>query len=198
MKYYIRLGIFAAVLVAFAMNSHAAPSTWAIDPAHSGFYFSINHIYSKTNGFFEKYDGTIQFDPQNLDASRFAFTVKVKSVNTNNGKRDGHLQSNEFFDAKRFPDMTFESKSISHIRDNDYRVRGMLTIKDVTKEVDIPFTYFGFKQHPFNPKQDVAGFEARLAIDRLEYNVGNGKFYDMGVVGKTVDVFITIEATRKK
>lgn len=198
MKYFIRLGIFAAVLVAFAMNSHAASSTWTIDPAHSGFYFSINHIYSKTNGFFEKYDGTIQFDPNNIGGSNFAFSVEVKSVNTNNAKRDGHLQSKDFFDAKRYPKMTFKSNGISHIGGNDYRVKGTLTIKDASKDVEVPFTYFGSKQHPIDPKRDVAGFEARMVIDRLQYNVGNGTFHEMGVVGKTVDVFISIEATRKR
>ena len=198
MKFITSTLLTIMLLGAVAANGIAASPSWTIDPAHSGFYFSINHIYSKTNGFFEKYDGTIEFDPDNLADSRFAFTINVKSIDTNNSKRDGHLQSNEFFDAKKFPDMSFKSKRISHVKGSDYRVMGTLTIKDVSKEVEVPFTYFGFKENPFNPKELVAGFEARMAIDRLEYGVGNGKFHEMGVVGKDVDVLISIEATRKK
>ena len=198
MKKFIKVGMVVVCLLLFGTSGFAATTNWSIDPAHSGFYFSVNHIYSKVNGFFEKYEGTIQFDPDNLKESRLSFKVKVKSINTQNGKRDGHLQSDEFFDTKRFPEMTFKSMSISHVQGNNYLAKGILTIKAVSKEMEVPFTYFGFKANPFNPKQDVAGFETRMTIDRLEYNVGNGKFYKMGVVGNKVDILISIEATHDK
>jgi polyisoprenoid-binding protein YceI len=122
----------------------------------------------------------------------------VKSINTNNGKRDGHLQSKDFFDAKKYPEMTFTSQSITHRQGNAYAVTGTMKIKDVSKPVELPFTFFGTQQNPFNAKQEVAGFEAHLTIDRLEYGVGNGKFFEMGVVGKDVDVLLSLEATRNK
>ena len=64
--------------------------------------------------------------------------------------------------------------------------------------VSVPFTLLGTKDNPFDDKSEVAGFEARLTIDRLAYHVGSGKYYDMGVVGKEVDVLITLEVTRRK
>jgi polyisoprenoid-binding protein YceI len=198
MRKYIKLALFFLFFVTLVSNSFAASSTWTIDPAHTGFYFGVNHIYSEVKGFFDKYDGTILFDPNDLNASRFEFTVYIDSVNTNNRKRDSHLRSGDFFDSKNFPEMTFKSTSISHTQNNKYSVKGILTIKDVSKEVEIPFTYFGFKQHPANPKQDVAGFDARMTINRLSYNVGNGKFHQMGVVDDTVDILITIEASRDR
>lgn len=195
----ITFSILVVTLVLFTYPlAYASVPEWKIDNAHSGIYFRITHIYSSTKGFFPDFEGSIKFDPSNLDGSRFAFNVKVKSIDTNNSKRDGHLLSDEFFDAKKFPEMSFKSQSIKHLGTNNYQVIGQLTVKDVSKTITLPFIYFGFKQHPLNPKLDVAGFEARLNIDRLEYNVGTGKYYKLGVIGKDTDVVITIEATKER
>ena len=94
--------------------------------------------------------------------------------------------------------MTFKSTAVEHVKDDQYLVKGKMTVKDVSKTVAVPFTFMSTKTHPFDYKSEVAGFEARMTIDRLDYHVGGGKFYDMGVVGKTVDVLITLEVTRKK
>lgn len=191
--------IYAIVFLLFIGTSvHASPKDWKIDPAHSGIYFRINHIYSAVNGFFPKFEGDIKFDPANLKESKFIFKVDVKSVNTNNGKRDGHLLSDEFFAAKEYPRMSFESQSIIHKQGNQYVAQGVMKIKDVSKKIDLPFTFFGTKPHPFNAKQEVAGFEAKMTIDRLAYHVGNGKFLKLGVVGQEVDVLVSIEATQDK
>lgn len=198
MNKYIKTTILSFVLLFMAGHIYAMAPQWKIDPAHSGIYFSVQHILSKTHGFFEDFKGETYFDPNNLGDSSFNFTVKVKSVNTNNRKRDGHLRSGDFFSAKEYPVMTFKSTRITHKQGNEYVVEGKMTVKDVTKSVSIPFTFFGTADNPFNPKESVAGFEARFTIDRLAYNVGNGKFFKMGVVGKDVDVVISTEMTRKK
>lgn len=198
MKKYIYTFSALLVLLFTTAPTFASAPQWDIDPGHSGFYFGIKHIYAKVKGFFSEYEGTIYFDPANLKESRFDFTVQVKSVNTHNSKRDNHLLADEFFDAKKHPAMTFKSHTISHINGNQYTVEGVLTIKDVAQKITVPFTYFGMQANPFNPKQMVAGFEARMRIDRLAYHVGNGKFYKMGVVDKTVDILVSLEATRNK
>lgn len=191
--------IFIIVAVwMFAFNAHATVPEWTIDKAHSGIYFGIQHIYSTVKGSFDEFDGKIRFDPGNLDQSRFDFTVVIKSINTKNTKRDGHLLSGEFFDAKNYPEMTFRSSAVKHLEGERYAVTGTLAIKDVSQTVTIPFTYFGSKPNPFNPKQVVAGFEAPMTIDRIKYHVGNGKFLQMGVVGKDAKILISIEATRDK
>jgi len=178
--------------------THAAGSDWKLDPAHAGIYFEIDHIYSATRGYFEDFDGKVIFDPDNLGESSFDFKVKVKSINTGNSKRDGHLESKDFFDARKFPEMTYKSSSIKQVEGNNYMVEGTMTVKDVSKNVSIPFTFFGIKPNPFDKVSEVAGFEARMTIDRLEYNVGSGKYYEMGTIGKDVDVLISLEATRRK
>ena len=198
MKKTVFLSAAMAFMLFLGTNSMAAAPQWQIDPPHSNIYFGIHHIYSTVKGHFNDFKGMIQFDPNNLKESRFDFTVKVDSIDTNNGKRDEHLQTADFFDVDKFPEMTFKSTSISHKAGDQYEVKGVLTVKDVSRDITIPFTYFGSRQHPLNPKWVVAGFEARMTIDRLAYHVGSGKFYQMGAVGKDVKVLISVEATREE
>lgn len=188
--------IFSAILI--YSHAHAAAPEWKMDFDHSGIYFSVNHIYSLVRGHFDKFEGTVMFSPDDLANSRFDFEVEVKSINTNNTKRDGHLNSADFFDSKKFPDMTFKSSSVKHVKDDQYTIEGRLTIKDVSKEVSVSLTFFGIKDFPFDQNSEVAGFEARMTIDRLAYNVGSGKYVDMGVVGQEVQVLISMEVLRKK
>jgi polyisoprenoid-binding protein YceI len=198
MRITIKITATVMCLMAVIAQAYAAGSEWKLDPAHSGIYFEIDHIYAATRGYFEEFDGKVIFDPDNLDGSSFDFKVEVNSINTGNSKRDGHLEGNEFFVARKFPLMTFKSTNIKKVKDDQYIVEGTMTVKDVSKIVSVPFTFFGIKQSPFDKDSEVAGFEARLVIDRLEYNVGTGKYYEMGVIGKDVDVLISFEATRKK
>jgi len=185
-----------SLLLGVSSMAYAEAPKWKIDPAHAGIYFSIDHIFSKVKGHFNDFDAEIYFDPNNLEQSRAIFTVKVNSIDTNNTKRDGHLQSDDFFSAKKYPNMRFESAAVTHSSDKRYMVDGTMTIKDVSRKVKLPFTFLGIKPNPFNPKQEVAGFELSMTIDRFDYNVGNGKFLDLGVVGKYVDVVISLELTR--
>lgn len=196
MKKTIPLSLIIGILWMFASSAHASAPEWHMDKTHSGIYFNVKHIYSIVNGFFKDFDGKIEFDPENLDESRCEFTVKVKSIHTNDSKRDNHLLSGDFFDVDTYPVMTFKSDIIKHTGDDKYMVEGTLTIKDVSRKVGIPFIYFGSKTNPFNPKQLVGGFETRINLDRLTYHVGSGKFHEMGVVGKEVTIVISIEAIR--
>jgi polyisoprenoid-binding protein YceI len=198
MKKTVLLSAAMAFMLFIGTNSMAAAPQWKMDPPHSNIYFGIHHIYSTIKGRFDDFKGTIQFDPDNLKESRFDFKVRVDSINTDNGKRDEHLQTADFFDADKFPEMTFKSTSISHKAGNQYEVKGVLTIRDVSRDITVPFTYLGSRQHPLNPKWVVAGFEARMTIDRLAYHVGTGKFYQMGAIGKEVKVLISVEATREE
>ena len=186
------------VVLALVAQVHAAAPQWEVDPAHSGIYFRIQHIYSTVPGSFGDFSGTVHFSPDDLAGSRFDFDVMVKSINTGNTKRDSHLNSADFFDSATYPKMTFTSSSVKHVKDNQYAVEGTMTVKDVSQAISVPFVFLGAKTHPFDKQSEVAGFEARITIDRLAYHVGGGKFYDMGVVGKDVDVLITLEVLRKK
>jgi polyisoprenoid-binding protein YceI len=92
----------------------------------------------------------------------------------------------------------FKSSRVSHTNGNKYILEGKMTIKDVTKDMVLEFIYWGQKENPFKKNQMVAGFDTRFKINRLDYHVGDGKFYKMGVVGKDVDILITLELLRDK
>lgn len=172
---------------------HAGAAQWEIDPDHSNFYFGVQHIYSTIRGQFNEFSGEIFFDPQQLDKSTINLEVKVASINTNIPKRDNHLRTEDFFDSSKFPLMTFRSSSISKTGDNIYTAAGKIKIKDVEKDGKLEFTYRGPSKHPLMKGKMVAGLDTTLQLDRLEYGVGNGKFYKLGVVGKDVDVLISLE-----
>ena len=176
----------------------AAAQQWNLDPVHTNFYFDVRHTYAAVRGQFGDFTGDVYFDPANPEKSRFAFVIRVDSVDTKVGKRDTHLRSPDFFDAARYPLMTFKSSSVRGVGDNKYIVPGTLTIKDVSRDLALEFVYHGQKANPLKPGEIVAGLDARLTIDRLEYHVGDGKFYKMGVVGKDVDILFTLELLREK
>lgn len=197
-KQFQILPILLIGLIWLILPGMAAAKEWKIDANHSGIGFGVKHIFSTVWGHFSDYDGTIIFDPNALDQSRFDFTVQVKSINTFNGKRDNHLRSNDFFSADKFPVMRFTSSKIMHQSDNRYIVEGMFQIKETKKQMQIPFIFHGTAPSPFNKKQIVAGFDAQFEINRLEFGVGSGKFKQMGVVDDVVRVMITVEALRSK
>jgi len=174
--------------------SGAWAAQWQLDPDHSEIRFKVNHILTPVSGHFTQFKGEMNFDPASPGSGRFAFSVSVKSVDTNNGKRDNHLKSKDFFNADKYPEMQFVSSKISHLRDDIYALEGQLTIKDVTRTLKTEFRFFAPKPHPFAKGKNVGGFITKFSIPRLDYNVGNGKFLKMGVVGGTVDVDIAVEA----
>lgn len=179
-------------------SSPALAYDWAVDKDHTEIRFEVNHILTGVSGRFNEFKGEIHFDPDRPETGKFDFTVKVDSVDTANGKRDNHLRSKDFFDAGAFPEMKFRSTGISHIQGDRYALDGKMTIKGVSKDIRIEFTFLAPKPHPFEKKKNVAGFTTQFTLNRLDYSVGDGKFLKMGVVGKEVDVEIAMEALTDK
>jgi polyisoprenoid-binding protein YceI len=177
---------------------HAAAQQWHLDTVHTNFFFDVKHTYATVRGQFMDFSGDVYFDPDHPEKSRFDFDIKVNSIDTKVGKRDTHLRSPDFFDAAKYPLITFESARVVSAGDNKYIVEGTLTIKDVSRDLALEFVYHGQKENPLKPGEIVAGLDTTLTIDRLEYHVGDGKFYKMGVVGKDVDILFTLELLRDK
>jgi polyisoprenoid-binding protein YceI len=194
MKRILLFLLFLLVMVPF----QAAAQQWKIDYAHTNFYFEVNHTYVPVRGQFTKFTGDVYFDPGNLAKSKFDFIINVDSVDTKIGKRDTHLRSPDFFDASKFPVMTFKSSSVTSGGANKYIVNGLLTIKDVSKNIALEFVYHGQKDNPIKPGEIVGGLDTKLVLDRLAYNVGDGKFYKLGVVGKDVTILFVLELLREK
>lgn len=193
MKILQFFAVTAITTMVWASSAFSAAPIWNLDKAHSGIYFSVDHIFSKVNGHFNEFSTDISFDPADLEGSKFDFEIQVSSIDTNIGKRDKHLQSADFFDAAAYPVMTFKSSKISDKGNGMYDVAGTLTIREKGYDLTLPLKLEGVKEHPAKKGTDVAGFNGRVSIDRLDHGVGSGKFYDMGVVGKDVDIFVTLE-----
>jgi len=182
---------------AVAGAKQAQPATaWSFDPAHGSVLFFVRHIFVKIPGRFSKYSGTVRFDPDNLEGSLIDVSVDMASVDTAVAKRDEDLRSPNFFDAARYPGMWFVSQHIVHKDGDQYVAEGDLTIKDVTRHIELPFTYLGTKASPLEPGKQVAGFESQFSINMLDYHVSDGHFQKMGALGDTVDIDLYFELTR--
>ena len=187
-----------AIVIILAVPSFSFANQWEIDKAHANVSFKVKHVFSLVAGHFTDFDGDFFFNPDDLENAKFNFQVNVKSINTFNSKRDTHLKSKDFFEADKFPQMMFKSTKVTHKKDNIYDLEGELTIKDVTKLIVVEFMFYGPKDAPFDKKKLVAGFDTNFTIDRLQYHVGEGKFFKMGVVGQFVEINLSLEALAKK
>jgi polyisoprenoid-binding protein YceI len=188
-----------AILALFASVSAyaAAAFSWKIDKTHSGINFSVDHFFSAVTGNFTDYSGTISFDENNLEGSSVSFTIPVSSINTQDAKRDKHLQSSDFFDAKKFPAITFESEKF-YKKDGALKVLGNLTIRNVTKQVVFPIVIKGKMDHPMMKGTELLGISIATKIDRTMFEVGTGSWAATSVVGDEVLINVNMELNRKK
>lgn len=198
MNIFKRTSLLLIILAISPQFVFAAARSWELDKAHSNFYFGVDHVYSTIRGHFNEYSGEVNFDPDNLAESRFYFAIETASIDTDIAKRDKHLQSSDFFDAAKYPLMTFTSTRIVDAGNGLYEVHGKFAVKGVEYDLMLPLVLAGVKDHPAVKGKEVAGFNGRMILDRLAYNIGSGKFYDLGLVGKDVEIFVTLEALSEK
>jgi len=200
MKAIIRkTGIFLFVLVLGAFNSQAQQvKEWKLDKNHTSVTFAVKHFFSTVNGNFTEYDGSFNFDPDKLSASKFTFNIPVSSINTNNKKRDADLVSDNFFNAEKYPEIKFVSTKFEKISATEFIVHGDLTIKDVTKKVSTPFKITGQMDHPMMKGTKILGLSFNTSINRTDYKVGTGNWATTMVVGDNVDIEINMELNRKE
>lgn len=168
---------------------------WQIDPAHTNVTVAVKHMAISTvrGRFTSGAEGTIEYDPQAPDRAHVELRIKAASIDTGDAKRDGHLRSPDFLDAQKYPEITFKSTKIERKGNNDWLARGDLTIRDVTKPVDVKVETLGVVEDPY-VKQRV-GFDATTTIDRREW----GLVWNMPVpsgllVGEQVKVEFSVEA----
>jgi polyisoprenoid-binding protein YceI len=196
------LSIATVLALVFSLSSFTsiAPeaNTWEVDQGHSSVSFSVNHFFSPVIGRFNDFTTSLNFDPSDLEESEVSFTVQIASVNTQDQKRDKHLQSKDFFNAEEFPQMSFKSSKFEKVDDKNYNVTGNLTIRDVSKEVTIPLQVLALQEHPKKKSKMIAALKAQFKINRSEYGVGTRSWAAATVVGNEVDVTVLVEATRKK
>ena len=187
---------FAVAILLFSFTVSMAPAKqWDVDKAHSAVTFSVNHLFTPVEGRFQEFDGEFLFDPDNLQGSKANFSINVKSVNTQEAKRDKHLQSADFFNAEEYPRMTFASSRFKKLKGNNYLAYGKLTIKDVSKDIELPFKVLGTADHPMMKGTKVMSMQSDISINRNDYGVGTGSWAATMVVGDQVNIRIILETT---
>ena len=181
-----------AGLAALVVGQPVLADTYRVDHAHTNVGFRVAHmVVAKTTGSFNEFDASFDFDPN--DASMFSLTATIQadSIDTNNGQRDNHLRSPDFLDVASHPTITFQSTGLSMMGD-DYVVTGDLTIRGVTKEIELPVTITGPVEIRGN---NVIGVSGRATIDRLDFGVSWSRSLDNGglVVANEVEIEIDAE-----
>ena len=157
-------------MTALATDFTTLTGTYTLDAAHSRFGFVARHaMVTKVRGAFNEFDGSAVVDGDDPTRSSVAVTLKVASIDTRNEMRDGHLRTNDFFDAETYPEITFVSTSVSYDGGNEFVVTGDLTIKGVTKSISIPLEYQGAATDPFGNQR--IGFEGSATLNRSEFGV---------------------------
>ena len=188
-----------AAFLLLGASGAVAQTTWKVDKSHSNVKFAVSHmVVSEVEGSFRMFDGSLVASKADLSDAVINFSVDVNSVNTDNERRDGHLKSDDFFNAEKFPKMSFVSKSMKPLGGNKYALTGDLTIRDITKTVTFDVT-FGGQVNTQNGGAK-AGFKAKATIDRLAFGLKWDKALETGslVVGKEVAITILVEMDKAK
>lgn len=170
---------------------------WKIDQSHSEIKFKVKHlVISTVTGQFNNFDATVEANASDFSDAKITFEADVNSIDTRNEQRDGHLKSADFFDAENYPKISFVSKSLTKKSDNDYLLKGDLTIKGVTKEVDLDVQFNGVVQG-FGGGE-VAGFEISGKINRFDFGLQWNALTETGgiVVGADVKIEISAELVK--
>lgn len=186
------LYLCTALLVAAAVQ---AQTTWTIDKVHSKIGFSVSHmVVSETEGVFKDYTATVVSKSDDFNGAEVTFAAKVASIDTDNERRDNHLRSPDFFDAEKYPEITFKGTLVKE--GAKYKLKGDFTMKGVTKKVEFDVVYGG----TINTGRGVkAGFKVNGVINRQDYGVSWANKLAGGemVVGDEVTLNIKVELDKQ-
>lgn len=171
---------------------------YKIDVDHSDIMFKVKHLMISTvTGIFKKFDATLDIDENDLTKAKVTFEADINSVDTKNDQRDTHLKSDDFFNAEQFPKMTFTSTRIEKNGDDEYRLFGDLTIRDITKPIELKVEYTGSTKDPWG--QERMGFEISGKINRKEYGLKWSAVTEAGglVVADDVKLALNVEMVKQ-
>lgn len=171
---------------------------WQIDPAHSEIQLSVKHMMIATvRGTFARFAGTIDADEQEPEAARVNVQIDAASINTGNEQRDAHLRSPDFLNVEAYPHITFTSTNVERLDEEQGRMYGELTIRDVTRPVVLDVEYAGMAKSPWGTIS--AGFSARTTINRKDWGLNWNVALETGgwLVSDEVKVAIDVELVRQ-
>ncbi len=192
-----KVALITILIVGLGVGTALAQGVYTIDTVHSNVNFKIRHLISKVGGEFNDFSGTITADFGNLNNSSVEFVIDAASIDTKNEDRDTHLRSEDFFDAERFPEITFTSHKITKIDDTTFAVTGNLFMHGVTKKVTLTVEYLGEMVAMGGTR---AGYELSTVLNRKDFDIIWNKTLDNGglVLGDNVEVEIHLEVVKQE
>ncbi len=169
-------------------------SRWSIDPTHSEIGFKVKHMmFTNVSGKFNQFEAAIENEDDAFETSNISFSAEVNSIDTNNGDRDNHLRSGDFFDAEQFAKLTFDSTSIQKINDGLYHINGDLTIKGVTKSIVLETEYSGLMKDPWGNTK--IGLSLNGSINRKDFGLTWNSTLETGgvLVGEDIKLIAEVQ-----
>lgn len=174
-------------------------TVWTLDPAHSRIQFSAKHMVIATvRGHFNTYDVKVESKGDDFATADVEVTIDSSSIDTGIADRDNHLRSDDFFNAEKYKEIKFKSRSVKKIDDENYKLYGDLTIRNITKPIELEVEFGGVVADPWGNTR--AGFSLTGSIDRFEYGLKWNALIETGgaVVGKTIKLSADIELVKQK
>jgi polyisoprenoid-binding protein YceI len=190
-----KLSAILILLLTFAGSGAFAQTAWEIDKAHTKIGFAATHmVVSEVEGNFKDFNGTVTSPSEDFNNAAIEFTANVASIDTDNERRDGHLKTDDFFNAEKFPTITFKGNLVKD--GGKYHLKGKLTLRDVTKDVSFDVTYGGSVDTGHGMK---AGFKVNGKINRMDYGLKWANKIQSGsyVVGEEIEIKCQIELNKK-
>ncbi len=167
-----------------------ATTQWVLDPTHSEIEFKVKHMMiTNVKGTFNNINASIA--GEDFSVAPVSVTIDAASIDTNNNDRDNHLKNEDFFDTAKFPTITFKGKSIEKKSDDEFKLTGDLTIKDVTRPVTLDVEYGGTNKDPWGNEK--AGFNVTGKINRKDFGLNWNAALETGGVLVSEDVKIAAE-----
>lgn len=162
---------------------------WKIDPSHSEIGFKVKHMmFTTVSGHFDNFTADVETEGENFDSATIKFTAETESINSNNADRDKHLRSADFFEPEKFPQLTFISSSMKKVSNDKYKVVGVMTIRDISKEIELDAEYSGLMKDPWG--QTRAAFTLDTKINRKDFGLNWNAMLETGGVLVSDDVRI--------
>lgn len=174
--------------------SIVTPGTWNLDPTHTEIGFSVRHLMSKVRGTFGTFEGTL-VTAEDVTDSKVTVEVDLSSINTGTADRDAHLRSSDFFDVETHPSMTFATNGVTQKSDAEFVVNGDLTIRGVTKPLELQVEFLGEGGDPWGGTR--VGVEATGEISRKEFGIDFNipvAGADKAMIGDKISLTINAEA----
>tara|TARA_R110002072_G_C7924930_1_gene531295 strand:+ start:659 stop:1189 length:531 start_codon:yes stop_codon:yes gene_type:complete len=169
---------------------------WVLDPAHSEITFKVKHLMiSHVKGAFKTFDASI--DGEDFRSSNFNVTIDTGSISTNNDDRDAHLKSPDFFEVDQYPKITFASKSLKKVDDDEFKLIGDLTIKGTTQEIKLDTEFGGFMKDPYGNEK--AGFSIKGKLNRKDFGLNWNAALEAGgvMVGNEIKINAEVQFVKQ-